>query len=120
MSNFSFSHSVFKKLVSQGHQKVSLCGNGLISGSHLIVLPSCDKQDKVVKTFTSVYVHACFGSVMHTWVYVLWNFPKPKLLHYSESICSVSKYIYHRWYCIDIQLVERQIDISTRLCENGH
>ena len=29
MSNFSFSHSGFKRLVSQGRQKVSLCGNGL-------------------------------------------------------------------------------------------
>ena len=29
-SNFSFSHSVFKRLVSQGLQKVSLCGNGLM------------------------------------------------------------------------------------------
>ena len=29
MSNFSFSYSVFKRLVSQGHQKVSLCGSGL-------------------------------------------------------------------------------------------
>ena len=28
-SNFSFSHSVFKRLVSQGHQIVLLCGNGL-------------------------------------------------------------------------------------------
>ena len=28
-SNFSFSHSIFKRLVSQGRQKVSLCGNGL-------------------------------------------------------------------------------------------
>ena len=28
-SNFSFSHCVFKRLVSQGRQKVSLCGNGL-------------------------------------------------------------------------------------------
>ena len=28
-SNFSFSHSDFKRLVSQGRQKVSLCGNGL-------------------------------------------------------------------------------------------
>ena len=28
-SNFSFSHSVLKRLVSQGRQKVSLCGNGL-------------------------------------------------------------------------------------------
>ena len=31
-SNFSFSHSVFKSLVSQGRQKVSLCGNGLNLG----------------------------------------------------------------------------------------
>ena len=30
-SNFSFSHSVFKELVSQGRQKASLCGNGLNS-----------------------------------------------------------------------------------------
>ena len=28
-SNFSFSHSVFKRLVSQGRQKVSLSGNGV-------------------------------------------------------------------------------------------
>ena len=28
-SNFSFSHIVFKRPVSQGRQKVSLCGNGL-------------------------------------------------------------------------------------------
>ena len=28
-SNFSFSHNVFKKLLSQRHQKVLLCGNGL-------------------------------------------------------------------------------------------
>ena len=31
-SNFSFSHSVFKMLVSQGRQKVSLCGNGFSRG----------------------------------------------------------------------------------------
>ena len=30
-SNFSFSHSVFKRLVFQGRQKVSLCANGLSS-----------------------------------------------------------------------------------------
>ena len=28
-SNFSFSHIVFKRHVSQGRQKASLCGNGL-------------------------------------------------------------------------------------------
>ena len=27
--HFSFSNSVFKRFVSQGHQEVSLCGNGL-------------------------------------------------------------------------------------------
>ena len=32
-SNFSFSHNVFKRLLlSQMHQKVSLCGNGLKYG----------------------------------------------------------------------------------------
>ena len=40
-SSFSFSHSVFKRLVSQGRQKVSLCGNGLImtifSSSHWLL-----------------------------------------------------------------------------------
>ena len=30
-SNFSFSHNVFKRLLSQARQKVSLCGNGLYS-----------------------------------------------------------------------------------------
>ena len=38
-SNFSFSNSVFKRLVSQGRQKVSLCGNGLKSfHSHISVV----------------------------------------------------------------------------------
>ena len=37
-SNFSFSHSVFKRLVSQGCQKVSLCGNGLSNICHLQIL----------------------------------------------------------------------------------
>ena len=30
-SNFSFSHNVFKRLLSQTHQKVGMCGNGFIS-----------------------------------------------------------------------------------------
>ena len=42
MSNFSFSHSVFKRLVSQGRQEVSLCGNGLIArNEQLFLLPQC-------------------------------------------------------------------------------
>ena len=40
-NNFSFSHSVFKRLVSQGRQKVSLCGNGLslVFSEHGLFLP---------------------------------------------------------------------------------
>ena len=36
-SNFSFSHSVFRNLVSQGRQKVPLCGNGLNSIEDLLI-----------------------------------------------------------------------------------
>ena len=35
-SNFSFIHNVFKRLLSQRRQKVSLCGNGLMGGLPLL------------------------------------------------------------------------------------
>ena len=38
-SNFSFFHSVFKRLVSQERQKVLLCGNGL---THYHTMPHFD------------------------------------------------------------------------------
>ena len=37
--NFSFSHSVFKMLVSQGRQKVSLSGNMAILSRCIVCLP---------------------------------------------------------------------------------
>ena len=39
MSNFSYFHSVFKRLVSQGRQEVLLCGNGLIRPAGYYNLP---------------------------------------------------------------------------------
>ena len=64
-SIFSFSHSAFKRLVSQGRQKVSLCGNGLKRGKEFalnystitqkfkhIYLKLIEKQ--VVKTYTNL------------------------------------------------------------------
>ena len=36
-SNFPFSHSVVKRLVSQGRQKVSMCGNGLTTNLYKLV-----------------------------------------------------------------------------------
>ena len=46
-SNFSFSHSVFKKLVSQGRQKVSLYGNGLTL-YHSIMMFNSVPNDKIL------------------------------------------------------------------------
>ena len=45
ISNFSFSHNVFKRLLSQRRQKVSLCGTGLIVyiQAHNVVLKHLDK-----------------------------------------------------------------------------
>ena len=40
-SNFSFSHYVFKRLLSQTCQKVSLCGNGL---NHCKKVKSCPTE----------------------------------------------------------------------------
>ena len=54
-SNFSFSHSVFKRLVSQGRQKVSLYGNGLnqfyasLSRKHLQIYRICHKLTVEIK-----------------------------------------------------------------------
>ena len=47
MSNFSFSHSVFKRLALQGRQKVSLCGNGLIIYLSSIETLICHKEIEV-------------------------------------------------------------------------
>ena len=48
MSNFSFSQSVFKRLVSQGHQKLSLCGNGLTLSHTRLFLCVC--KSSLLKT----------------------------------------------------------------------
>ena len=57
-SNFSFSHSVFKRLVSQGRQKVSLCGNGL-TGYQTAEFFTCPKleafaDDKIIVAETVI------------------------------------------------------------------
>ena len=40
-SNFSFSHNIFKRLLSQRHLKVSLCGNGLKCALLHIIKKNC-------------------------------------------------------------------------------
>ena len=56
MSNFSFSHSVFKRLVFLGRQKVSLCSKGLSTGltrgeMHAYVSSCCDMTEMMLKLF---------------------------------------------------------------------
>ena len=50
-SNFSFSHNVFKRLVSQKRQKVSLCGNGLIPVLPFILLQG---TSSLIERFVSI------------------------------------------------------------------
>ena len=43
-SNFAFSHNVFKRLFSQTHQNVSLCGNGFTFTSQSEYLKDVQKK----------------------------------------------------------------------------
>ena len=63
-SNFSFSHSVFERLVFQGRQKVSLCGNGLMprpGGSVVSMSDSwpggCEFDPQLRRLFFPEYFH---------------------------------------------------------------
>ena len=51
MSNFSFTHSVFQRLVSQGRQKLSLCENGLTTQSPLLTT----LKEKALENKTSIF-----------------------------------------------------------------
>ena len=64
-SNFSFSHNVFKRLVSQRRQKVLLCGNG-------------SSYVKVLDTFL-LYLHKTNVSGVY------WN--RPLCLSVCVSLC---------------------------------
>ena len=58
-SNIFFSHSVFKRLVSQRRQKVSLCGKGLRNGNREIVTGNFSFSHNVFHSYISlVYQNA--------------------------------------------------------------
>ena len=60
-SNFSFSHSVFKRLVSQGRQKVSVCGNGLKNTHKLLSVIAFNMKQSEISSFVVWYrVHKSF------------------------------------------------------------
>ena len=72
-SNFSFSHSVFKRLVSQGRQKVSLCGNGLRAGNHKRV---CDIVVPFFYAAIFLDQQACCLAVVNLRLLVCLSFPE--------------------------------------------
>ena len=63
-SNFSFSHSVFKRLVSQGRQKVSLCGNGLMYNPKQLWHGKKETSEKIVVTSIFYFFHNVFLSLL--------------------------------------------------------
>ena len=101
-SNFSFSHSVFKRLVSQGRQKMSLCGNGLNFLRQsityvciLIQVPRYRLRD-ILHTYDSVGVTARRKGRLHRRTYhvqgpnELWHFDtNHKLIRWGFVIAGV-------------------------------
>ena len=55
-SNFSFSHNVFKRLLSQTRQKVSLCGNGFKFSTCQRTIPYHHSVDYLTKIIIHVVV----------------------------------------------------------------
>ena len=95
-SNFSFSHSVFKRLVSQGRQKESLCGNGL--KKEIIILATLNFSSANAFSFVKVRV-LLFGTVLNDEICLLKSW---KFLIFDSSNCSSS---FHRVLEIKYDLV---------------
>ena len=90
-SNFSFSHSVFKRLVSQGRQKVSLCGNGLnLDNSNILSFGKVLIEEKtwLEKVESLVKMYRLFWS----WAFQT-NFSEGKICHFrpfpNKSVLAV-------------------------------
>ena len=76
-SNFFFSHSIFKRLVSLGRQKMSLCGNGLMTVRNKplenIVGKGENASNQHFLLFPQYFQKACFpwaskGVIVWEWV----------------------------------------------------
>ena len=100
MSNFSFSHCVFKRFVSQGRQKMSLCGNGLTPFSNITSVILCmplhpnmfswSFYTLLIQTIffslnSSSYPRSCFGSVL-LYIHFFLDLSKIKAFAVSKSI----------------------------------
>ena len=106
-SNFSFSHSVFKRFVSQGRQKVSLCGNGLIY-FFFFLLFFLQQASPVVNScfFVCVlillFLMCFFGGSSTRFTRLLHSFPSVFTFYflYSVIICFFSFWFYFFLYFI--------------------
>ena len=84
-SNSSFSHCVFKRLVSQGRQKVLLCGNGLncIIGKNTA---DCQQtfgwwQPVVSRHFQKINRWICFKRLIYKFGILIWIYNKNNWKH---------------------------------------
>ena len=77
-SNFFLSHSVFKRLVSQGCQKVSLCGNGLEDPRSKASELVAEKKEMLVSRVLS-YSHPLFKSSSLTHYHTMSHFDALKM-----------------------------------------
>ena len=89
MSNF-FSHSVFKRLVSQGRQKVSLCGNGLkekiIKIKPTFGIKNCTADSFFLFNSLQVYELDCISIVFLPYHLILYQTNNPLTLPPWEKV----------------------------------
>ena len=94
-SNFSFSHGVFKRLVSQGRQKVSLCGNGVIWGN---ICRKRERPTKKTSAFTLSQTSHCFypSAVQVSFSHSVF-YPFRETLHHFHQIQSCRRQTFSVW-----------------------
>ena len=93
MSNCSFSHSVIKRLVSQGPQKVSLCGNGLTlskTSPCLLAQLFSEKTQGIAVALALSLCHRCHCCSKTLTIWIISVITEDNLLE-TQNMCSLSK-----------------------------
>ena len=100
-SNFSFSHSVFKRLVPQGYQKVSLCGNGLKNPEELLkFLSGAHVTLQFLKIFVDVLLITVFLYLNTLYSVIFIRSPEHNLLYVSFFGRPMSPCFVRRALCV--------------------
>ena len=101
-SNFSFSHSVFIRLVSKGHQKVSLCGNGLNRVGYLFSrerIKSLPHNPDFQRRFRRSLLKTLREKEKMLITSIFSFFPKCFLLYHSKKLLFCFQFWLHPKFC---------------------